>query len=105
MQVGVFDTAYHQTMPAHAFMYGLPYKFYEQNHVRRYGFHGTSHKYLVETAAGMLNKPADKLNAITCHLGETGSRSSCNNSSKRNSSSTSTILEGSTVVEGVSVDW
>jgi acetate kinase len=79
-------------MPAQAYMYGLPYKFYEQYHVRRYGFHGTSHKYLVETAAGMLNKPMDKLNAITCHLGTT---SLSNNHSRSRSSSRSSYYGSS----------
>ncbi len=51
-QVAVFDTAFHQTMPPHAYMYGLPYDLYEKHKIRRYGFHGTSHKYLVEQAAG-----------------------------------------------------
>ncbi|GIL44892.1 hypothetical protein Vafri_2348 [Volvox africanus] len=68
-QVAVFDTAFHQTMPSHAFMYGLPYELYEKHKIRRYGFHGTSHKYLVEQAAGMLGKPVLETNVITCHLG------------------------------------
>ena len=69
-QVAVFDTAFHQTMPAHAFMYGLPYELYEQHGIRRYGFHGTSHQYLVAEAARMLGKPVEATNLITCHLGE-----------------------------------
>ncbi len=69
-QVGVFDTAFHQTMPPEAFMYAVPYEYYEQLAVRRYGFHGTSHKYLVETAAVMLGKPLSEVNVITCHLGK-----------------------------------
>ena len=71
-QVAVFDTAFHQTMPAHAFMYGLPYELYEQHGIRRYGFHGTSHQYLVAEAARMLGKPVEATNLITCHLGEGG---------------------------------
>ena len=65
----MFDTAYHQTMPAHAFTYGLPYEMMTQHLIRRYGFHGTSHKYLAQEAARQLGKPLEQLNAITCHLG------------------------------------
>ncbi|KAG2438066.1 hypothetical protein HXX76_005676 [Chlamydomonas incerta] len=68
-QVAVFDTAFHQTMPSYAYMYGLPYDLYEKQKIRRYGFHGTSHKYLVEQAAVMLGKPVSDINVITCHLG------------------------------------
>ncbi|KAG2496121.1 hypothetical protein HYH03_005724 [Edaphochlamys debaryana] len=68
-QVAVFDTAFHQTMPPHAYMYALPYDLYEKHKIRRYGFHGTSHKYLAEQAAVMLNKPVGQTNVITCHLG------------------------------------
>ncbi|GFR50508.1 hypothetical protein Agub_g12774 [Astrephomene gubernaculifera] len=68
-QVAVFDTAFHATMPAHSYMYGLPYDLYEKHKIRRYGFHGTSHKYLLEQAAGMLGKPVSETNVITCHLG------------------------------------
>lgn len=68
-QVAVFDTAFHQTIPEKAFIYGLPYEFYEEHGIRRYGFHGTSHKYVAEKTAEMLNKPLDELNLITVHLG------------------------------------
>ena len=68
-QVAVFDTAFHQTMPAKAYMYGLPYKFYEEHKVRKYGFHGTSHKYVAAEAAKMLGKAPEDLKIITCHLG------------------------------------
>ena len=68
-QVAVFDTAFHQTMPAKAFMYGLPYKFYEEQKIRKYGFHGTSHKYVAAEAAKMLGKAPEDLKIITCHLG------------------------------------
>ena len=67
--VAVFDTAFHQTMPAKAYMYALPYEYYEKDKVRRYGFHGTSHKYVSERAAAMLGKPASELKLISCHLG------------------------------------
>lgn len=68
-QVGVFDTAFHQTMPKEAFMYALPYELYTENKIRRYGFHGTSHKYVSERAAEMLGKDIKDLKIITCHLG------------------------------------
>ena len=67
--VAVFDTAFHQTMPPVAYTYALPYEFYEQDKVRRYGFHGTSHKYVSQRAAAMLGKPAEELKLISCHLG------------------------------------
>ena len=68
-QVAVFDTAFHQTMPEKAFMYALPYEYYEKDKVRRYGFHGTSHKYVAERAAVMLGKKPEELKLISCHLG------------------------------------
>ncbi|MCL1890884.1 MAG: acetate kinase [Coriobacteriia bacterium] len=68
-QIAVFDTAFHQTMPARSYMYPLPYELYETERIRRYGFHGTSHRYVAERAAAMLDKPIDELKIITCHLG------------------------------------
>ncbi len=68
-QVAVFDTAFHQSMPSHAFLYGLPYELYEKDGIRRYGFHGTSHKYVAQRAAALLGKPIEETNIITCHLG------------------------------------
>lgn len=68
-QAGVFDTAFHQTMPREAYMYALPYELYTENKIRRYGFHGTSHKYVSERAAEMLGKDIKDLKIITCHLG------------------------------------
>lgn len=67
--VAVFDTAFHLTMPKEAYMYALPYEFYENYKIRKYGFHGTSHKYVSERAAVMLNKKAEDTKIITCHLG------------------------------------
>ena len=67
--VAVFDTAFHQTMPPAAYMYALPYEYYEKDKVRRYGFHGTSHKYVAQRAAAMLGKPIEELKLISCHLG------------------------------------
>ena len=67
--VGVFDTAFHQTMPPKAYLYALPYEYYEKDKVRRYGFHGTSHRYVSQRAAAMLGKDPSELKIITCHLG------------------------------------
>ena len=67
--VAVFDTAFHQTMPAQAYMYALPYAWYEEDKVRRYGFHGTSHKYVAGRAAAMLGKKPEEVKLISCHLG------------------------------------
>lgn len=72
-QVGVFDTAFHQTMPARSFMYALPYKFYEEDGVRRYGFHGTSHRYVSGRVCEMLGVDIHSVNIITCHVGNGGS--------------------------------
>lgn len=68
-QAGVFDTAFHQTMPGYAYMYGVPYHYYEKYKVRRYGFHGTSHYYVSQKAAEILGKPVESLNIVTCHMG------------------------------------
>ncbi len=68
-QVAVFDTAFHQTLPEHAYMYGLPYRYYKRFGIRRYGFHGTSHNYVAHEAARILRKPFKRLKIITCHLG------------------------------------
>lgn len=68
-QVGVFDTAFHQTMPKEAYIYGLPYEVYEKYGIRRYGFHGTSHRYVSQSAAELMGQDISKLRIITCHLG------------------------------------
>ena len=68
-QVAVFDTGFHQTMPDYAYMYGLPYEYYEKYGIRRYGFHGTSHRFVSERAAAMLGKKPEEVNIVTCHLG------------------------------------
>ena len=68
-QVAVFDTSFHQTMPASSYMYAIPYEYYEKYHIRRYGFHGTSHRYVTQRAIALLGKPADQCNIVTCHLG------------------------------------
>lgn len=67
--VAVFDTAFHQSMPPHAFLYAIPHKYYEQYRIRKYGFHGTSHKFVMQATAAYMKKPVDKLKLITCHLG------------------------------------
>lgn len=68
-QVAVFDTAFHQSMPDYAYMYAIPYSYYEKYRIRKYGFHGTSHKYVAERAAAFLKKPITELKIISCHLG------------------------------------
>lgn len=68
-QVGVFDTAFHQTMEPHSYLYALPYRYYRDYGVRRYGFHGTSHQYVARRAAAYLGRPIDELKIVTCHLG------------------------------------
>ena len=68
-QVGVFDTAFHQSMPKESYLYGLPYDIYENYGIRRYGFHGTSHRYVAERCAELLGKKPEEVNIITCHLG------------------------------------
>ena len=72
-QVAVFDTAFHQTMPAKSYMYPLPYKYYKEDGVRRYGFHGTSHRYVSQRAAEFLGIDIEKTKMITCHVGNGGS--------------------------------
>ncbi len=68
-QVSVFDTAFHQTMEPHAYLYAIPYRFYEKYGIRRYGFHGTSHRYVARRAAEYLGRPLSELKIVTCHLG------------------------------------
>jgi acetate kinase len=72
-QVGVFDTAFHQTMPKESYMYAIPYEYYEKYGVRKYGFHGTSHKYVSQRAVALLGKPAEETKVITVHIGNGGS--------------------------------
>ena len=68
-QVAVFDTAFHQTMPEHAYLYSIPYEYYENDKIRRYGFHGTSHRYVSQRCAEILGKPIEELKIVSCHLG------------------------------------
>ena len=74
-QVGVFDTGFHHTMPDYAYMYGLPYEYYEKYRIRRYGFHGTSHRYVSQRAIAMLGGEAEGTKIVTCHLGNGASLS------------------------------
>ncbi|HZJ82355.1 MAG TPA: acetate kinase [Clostridia bacterium] len=92
--VAVFDTAFHQTMPEKAFMYAVPYSAYKEMGVRRYGFHGTSHKYVALKAASMLNKPIESLKIITCHLGNGSSITAVDHGKSVDTSMGFTPLDG-----------
>jgi len=93
-QVAVFDTAFHQKMPAHAYIYGIPYVLYKKYHIRRYGFHGTSHKYVSDRAAELLQKPITGLRMITCHLGNGASVAAIDGGVSVDTSMGFTPLEG-----------
>jgi acetate kinase len=93
-QVAVFDTAFHQTMPAHAFRYAIPDELYSAHHVRRYGFHGTSHHYVSKEAARHLGKPLESLNLITLHLGNGASAAAIESGKSIDTSMGMTPLEG-----------
>lgn len=92
--VGVFDTAFHQTMPEKAYMYGLPYKYYEEYKIRRYGFHGTSHSFVSKRAAEIAGKPYDAVKTIVCHLGNGASVCAVLNGKSVDTSMGLTPLEG-----------
>ncbi len=92
--VAVFDTAFHQTMPKKAFLYGLPYEYYEKYKVRRYGFHGTSHDFVSNRAAQMLNKKREDLKIIVCHLGNGASVTAVDHGKSIDTSMGLTPLEG-----------
>lgn len=92
--VGVFDTAFHQTMPEEAYMYGLPYEYYQKYKIRRYGFHGTSHSYVSKRAAEVLGVPYESLKTIVCHLGNGASVSAVKNGKCVDTSMGLTPLEG-----------
>ena len=92
--VAVFDTAFHQTMPAESYIYAVPYEYYEKYGVRRYGFHGTSHKYVSQKAAEMLGKNLEDLKIITCHLGNGASLAAVKNGKCVDTSTGLTPLEG-----------
>ncbi|MGI6484953.1 MAG: acetate/propionate family kinase [Tepidanaerobacteraceae bacterium] len=92
--VGVFDTAFHQTMPAYAYIYGIPYELYEKYSIRRYGFHGTSHKYVSIKAAEFLDRPIEELKMVTLHLGNGSSITAVKNGKSIDNSMGFTPLEG-----------
>ena len=92
--VAVFDTAFHSTMPPKAYMYAIPYEYYEKYGVRRYGFHGTSHKYVSQQAAEMLGRPLEELRLITCHLGNGSSICAINGGKSFDTSMGFTPLDG-----------
>lgn len=92
--VGVFDTAFHQTMPPESYIYALPYEYYKKHGIRRYGFHGTSHKYVAERAAEILNVDLEDLKLITCHLGNGASVSAIKRGKCIDTSMGFTPLEG-----------
>lgn len=93
-QVAVFDTAFHQTLPPYAYIYGLPYEYYEKYHLRKYGFHGTSHEYVAHEAARRLKKPFNRLKLVTCHLGNGCSIAAVKNGKSIDTSMGFTPLEG-----------
>ena len=92
--VAVFDTAFHQTMPKSAYVYALPYEYYERDHVRRYGFHGTSHRYVSARAAEMLGMPLSETKIISCHLGNGASIAAIDGGKSVDTSMGFTPLEG-----------
>ncbi len=92
--VAVFDTAFHQTIPPKAFLYALPYEYYTENHVRRYGFHGTSHFYVSRRAAEMVGRPIEELKIVSCHLGNGSSVTAINGGKSVDTSMGFTPLDG-----------
>ncbi len=93
-QVAVFDTAFHQTIPPYAYLYGLPYEMYEKYKIRKYGFHGTSHKYVSQRAAILMQKPIEELKLISCHLGNGSSITAIRSGKSIETSMGFTPLEG-----------
>ena len=92
--VAVFDTAFHQTMPEESYLYALPYRYYKDYRIRRYGFHGTSHDYVSSRAAAVLGRPIEELKIIVCHLGNGASISAVKNGKCLDTSMGLTPLEG-----------
>ena len=92
--VGVFDTAFHQTMPEKAYLYGLPYEYYEKYKVRRYGFHGTSHRFVSGELARVMGKPIEELKIVSCHLGNGSSITAINGGKSVDTSMGFTPLDG-----------
>lgn len=94
LQVGVFDTAFHQTMPDYAYIYGLPFELYKEHEIRRYGFHGTSHHYVAQRAAQVMGRALEDLKIITCHLGNGASITAIDKGKSVDTSMGFTPLEG-----------
>ena len=92
--VAVFDTAFHKSMPRHVYLYAIPLELYEKYHIRKYGFHGTSHKYVTEAAAAYLKKPLNELTVITCHLGNGSSLAAIKNGKVLDTTMGLTPLQG-----------
>jgi acetate kinase len=92
--IAVFDTAFHQAMPEHAYLYALPYELYEEHHVRRYGFHGTSHRFVARRGAEVIGKTLDQFTGITCHLGNGCSMAAISGGKSVDTSMGLTPLEG-----------
>ncbi len=93
-QVGVFDTAFHQTMPDYVYLYGIPYSLYEKHKIRRYGFHGSSHRYVSQRAAEILGRKIEDMKIITCHLGNGASVAAIKNGKSLDTSMGMTPIEG-----------
>ena len=93
-QVAVFDTSFHQSMPDYAYIYGIPYEYYENFEIRRYGFHGTSHKFVAEKAANMIGKNINDLKIISCHLGNGASITAIDRGASIDNSMGFTPVEG-----------
>lgn len=93
-QVGVFDTAFHQTMPDFVYLYGIPYSLYEKHKIRRYGFHGSSHRFVSQRACEILGKKIEDLKIITCHLGNGASIAAIKNGKSFDTSMGMTPIEG-----------
>lgn len=93
-QVAVFDTSFHQTMPDYAYMYAIPYEYYEKYKIRKYGYHGTSHKFVAQKAAAMFGKDFNKLRIITCHLGNGASITAVENGQSIDTSMGFTPVDG-----------
>ncbi|MFO7723603.1 MAG: acetate kinase [Bacteroidales bacterium] len=93
-QVAVFDTSFHQTMPMHAYLYAIPYEYYEKYNIRRYGFHGTSHKFVAQKACDILGKNWEEMKIITCHLGNGASITAIDHGQSVETSMGFTPIEG-----------
>src|SRR5690606_20346339 len=93
-QVAVFDTAFHSTMPKHAYLYAVPYELYQRYRIRRYGFHGTSHNYIALRVAQLMNRDVKELKIISCHLGNGASLAAIDGGRSVDTSMGFTPLEG-----------